>query len=88
MEKQLSETRNDLLGYTTLTAYLNESKRAVTKQTKFLAAKVDRDYFHVEHIQKTIVGFRSEATIILKYSIEYSFGFVLRPDRYKLTRAP
>ena len=43
MEKQLSQTRNDLLGYTTFTAYLNESKRAITEQTKFLAAKVDRD---------------------------------------------
>ena len=43
MEKQLSETRADLLGYTTFTAYLNESKKAITEQTKFLAAKVDRD---------------------------------------------
>ena len=85
MEKQLSVTRNDLLGYTTFTAYLNESKKAITEQTKFLAAKVDRDYVHVQHIQKTILGFRSEATIILKYTVEYSFGFDLRPDRYTLT---
>ena len=85
MEKQLSATRNDLLGYTTFTAYLNESKKAITEQTKFLAAKVDRDYVHVQHIQKTIFGFKSEATIILKYSVEYSFGFDLRPDRYTLT---
>ena len=85
MEKQLSETRTDLLGYTTFTAYLNESKKAITEQTKFLAAKVDRDYVHVQHIQKTILGFRSEATIILKYTVEYSFGFDLRPDRYTLT---
>ena len=85
VEKQLSETRNDLLGHTTFTAYLNESKRAVTEQTKFLAAKVDRDYVHVEHIRKTILHFNSEATIILKYSVEYSFGFDLRPDSYTLT---
>lgn len=84
MEKQLSETRQDLLGYTTFTAYLNESKKAITEQTIFLAAKVDRDYIHVEHVQKSILGLKSEATVILKYAVEYSFGFDLRPDRFAI----
>ena len=41
---------------------------------KFLAAKVDRDYTYVEHIQKSKLGFKSDATIIVKYAVEYSVG--------------
>jgi hypothetical protein len=42
---------------------------------KFLAVKIDREYVHVEHIQKSMLGINSEATIILTYAVEYSFGF-------------
>ena len=84
-DKQLSETRNELLGSTTFTTYLNESKKVLEGQTTFLAAKVEREYVQVEHIQKSTLGWKSEATVIVKYGVEYSFGFDLRPDRFSLT---
>ncbi len=49
------------------------SKQAMSERMKFLAAKVDREYIHVEHIQKTTFGIPSEATILIRYSVEYSF---------------
>ena len=50
------------------------TKTAISEQMKFLAAKVDRDYTYVEHIQKSKLGFKSDATIIVKYAVEYSVG--------------
>ena len=47
VEKTLSETQQDLLGYTTFTQYLEVTKKAISGRTKFLAAKIDRDYIHV-----------------------------------------
>jgi hypothetical protein len=85
VEEELSNTKQELLGYTRFTAYLSESKKAIEAQTKFLAAKVDREYVQVEHIQKTTLGWKSEATVILKYAVEYSFGFDLRHDRFTVT---
>jgi len=36
---------------------------------KFLAVKIDREYVHVEHIQKSMLGIKSEATMIMKYAV-------------------
>ena len=50
VEQELAATKKDLLGYTKFTDYLSVTKTAMSEQMKFLAAKVDREYFHVEHI--------------------------------------
>ena len=82
VQEELATTQQDLIGYTKFTDYLTESKVALTAQMKFLAARVDRDYVQVEHIQRSTLGIKSDATVIVKYSVEYSFGFDLRPDRF------
>lgn len=84
MEQTLSETKKELIGYTRYTDYLSTTKRAMTEQAKFLAAKVDREYVHVEHIERSKLLLKSEATIILKYAAEYSVGFELRPDDFSI----
>lgn len=84
-ETELSETRSTLLGYTRFTDYLSESKKAIEGQTKFLAAKVDREYTQVEHIQKSNLGLHSDATIVLRYAVEYSFGYDLKPDNFSVS---
>lgn len=84
VEQTLSETKRDLLGYTKYTDYLSTTKSAIAEQTKFLAAKVDREYVHVEHIERSKLLLKSEATIILKYAAEYSVGFELRPDDFSI----
>ena len=82
VEQTLSETKNDLLGYTTFTHYLEVTKRAITGQTRFLAARIDREYVHVEHIRRTALSIKSDATIILKYAVEYSVGYDLSPESF------
>ena len=82
--EKLTATQDSLLGYTRYTDYLSESKRALEGQSRFLAARVDREYVQVEHIQKSTLGWKSDATVILKYAVEYSFGFDLRPDQFSL----
>ncbi|MER2513124.1 MAG: hypothetical protein ABTQ25_12055, partial [Nitrosomonas ureae] len=80
VEKTLSETQNDLLGYTTFTQYLEVTKKAISGRTKFLAARIDRNYVHVEHINRSALGIKSDATIILNYAVEYSVGYDLSPE--------
>ncbi|MGV0976089.1 MAG: hypothetical protein ACOYBO_09195 [Azonexus sp.] len=85
VEEQLTETKKDLLGYTKFTDYLAVTKSAVADQMKFLAARVDREYAHVEHIQKSKLGFKSDATIIVNYAVEYSIGYDLRPESFSVS---
>ena len=85
VEQELAATKKDLLGYTKFTDYLSVTKTAMSEQMKFLAAKVDREYFHVEHIEGSKLGLKSEATVILKYAVEYSFGYDLKPDSFSIS---
>lgn len=85
VNEELSQTKSNLLGYTKYTDYLSVTKTAMEEKMKFLAAKVDREYVQVEHIQKEMLGFDSEGTIILKYNVEYSFGYDLRPDSFTVS---
>jgi hypothetical protein len=82
MEKTLSETQDDLLGYTTFTQYLEVTKKAISGRAKFLAATIDRNYVHVEHINRSALGIKSDATIILDYAVEYSVGYDLSPESF------
>lgn len=85
VEEELSETKKDLLGYIKFTDYLTETKKAIHEQMKFLAAKVVRDYVLIEHIQKSKLGVKSEATVIVKYEVEYSFGYDLKPESFSIS---
>jgi len=82
MEQTLSATKQDLLGYTTFTQYLEVTKKAISGRAKFLAARIDRNYVHVEHINRSALGIKSDATIILNYAVEYSVGYDLSPESF------
>lgn len=85
LEEELSETKEYLTGYTKFTDYLTVTKSAISEQMKFLAAKVDREYVHVEHLEISKLKIKSQATIIVKYSVEYSFGYDLKPDSFSIS---
>ena len=85
VEKTLSETQQDLLGYTTFTQYLEVTKKAISGRAKFLAARIDRNYVHVEHIRRSALGIKSDATIILNYAVEYSVGYDLSPESFSVS---
>ncbi|WP_291985698.1 hypothetical protein [Candidatus Accumulibacter sp. ACC007] len=61
VERTLSATQQDILGYTTFTQYLEVTKKAISGRTKFLAARIDRNYVHVEHINRSALGIKSDA---------------------------
>jgi len=82
VEQTLSETKQDLLGHTTFTQYLEVTKKAISGRAKFLAARIDRSYVHVEHIRRSALGITSDATIILKYVVEYSIGYDQSPESF------
>ena len=82
VEQTLSATKQDLLGYTTFTQYLQITKKAISGRAKFLAATIDRSYVHVEHINRSALGINSDATIILNYAVEYSVGYDLSPESF------
>ena len=85
VEQELSETKNYLTGYTKFTDYLTVTKSAISEQMKFLAAKVDREYVHIEHLEISKMKIKSQATVILKYTVEYSFGYDLQPNSFSIT---
>jgi len=88
MEKTLSATKQDLLGYTTFTQYLEVTKKAISGRAKFLAATIDRNFVHVEHIKRSTLGIKSDATIILNYAVEYSVGYDLSPESFTVAADP
>lgn len=88
VEKQLTSIKDELFGYTKYTDYLSTGKQVLTEQSKFMAAKVVRDYDVVEHLQTNRLGLTSNATVIVNYSVEYSFGFDLKPDSFELRATP
>jgi hypothetical protein len=84
VKEQLSVTTDTLLGYTKYTDYVSETKKTVEGQAKFLAAKVVREYTLVEHIQRSVLGMKSDATVIVKYTVDYSVGFDLKPGSFDI----
>lgn len=88
VQEELSETKKTLLGYTKYTDYIIESKKALEEQMKFLAAKVDREYVVVEHVQVSKLGVTSDAAVKLTYAVEYSFGFDLKSGNYHISDGP
>ena len=85
VEEQLSTTKNELLGYTRYTDYLTVTKRAMSAQMKFLAARVDREYVQVQHIERSILKVPFDATVTVSYAVEYSFGFDLKPEHFSVS---
>ncbi len=85
LEQQLSQTKTELLGHTTYTDYLSVTKQALSAQMKFLAAKVDREYVQVQHIERSVLTVPFDATVTVTYAVEYSFGYDLKPENFSVS---
>ena len=90
MEAEAESTliKDTLLGYTKYTDYIVAGKQVVTAQARFLAAKVVREYNWIEHLEESKLGLKSNATVIVNYKVEYSFGFDLKPENFELRSTP
>jgi hypothetical protein len=75
--------KEELLGYTKYSDYLAVGKQTLQEQSKFLAATVQREETYTRKITKKKL-FKSDATIVITYTAEYSFGYDLKPDSYEI----
>ena len=85
LQQTVTSTERSLLGQTTYVRYLQEGKKQLTAQQKFLAATVRQPYAVTQVIDQSVLGFHSTGTVAIWYSVEYSFGYELTPDRYDVT---
>jgi hypothetical protein len=88
VQAEVSTTKDELLGYTKYTDYVIAGRQVLTEQAKFLAAKVVRDYTLIEHLEVGRLGLTSNATVIVHYTVEYSFGYDLQPASFDLRATP
>ena len=88
LQDAVTTSERTLLGRTTYVRYLQEGKRQLTAQQKFLAATVSQPNAVTQVIDQSILGFHSTGTIAIWYSVEYSFGFDLAPDRFDVKSGP
>lgn len=84
VQAEAAATKDTLLGYTKYTDYIVAGKQVVTAQAKFLASSVVEDYELVEHIEVGKLGLKSNASVLVSYKVEYSFGYDLKPESFEL----
>ena len=87
-QAELSTTKEELLGYTKYTDYVIAGRQVLSEQAKFMAARVVHDYTLVEHLEVGRLGLISDATVIVYYTVEYSFGYDLQPSSFDLRATP
>ncbi|MGV3654544.1 MAG: hypothetical protein ACO1N5_10010 [Noviherbaspirillum sp.] len=88
LERKASRLEKELLGYTRYTDYLYAGQKALQGETRFLAAKVERQEGFTRVIQRKVMGLSSEATVAVWYVAEYSFGYDLKPGSYAIRQTP
>jgi hypothetical protein len=88
LQESVTESERSLLGYTTYVRYLQEGKKQLAAQQRFLAATVSQPNAVTQVIDQSVLGFHSTGTIAIWYSVEYSFGYDLAADRYDVKSGP
>jgi hypothetical protein len=76
-EAATAAVEKKLLGYTKYAEHLEVCKKTVAEQLKPPIAKVTRDYVHVEKIAKDHFELKSDATVIVRYTVDFAFGMDL-----------
>lgn len=85
LQQTVTSTERSLLGQTTYVRYLQEGKKQLAAQQKFLAATVRQPYAVTQVIDQSVLGFHSTGTVAIWYSVQYSFGYDLAADQYDVT---
>ncbi len=86
LEEQLTATKDDLAGFSKYTTYLDVAKQSIIDGAKDLATTTVEEVTWVERVQKG-GDYRDNATVVLKLSIEYTFGFDTAADKFELALA-
>lgn len=85
VQKDFQRLENELIGFTKYTDYVSSGKKSLEGQTKLIAAKITKEYQRIEHIQRNMKIFSTEATVSIRYSVEYSVGFDLSPANFDIS---
>jgi hypothetical protein len=85
VKAEVVKAKKVLLGYTKYLDYLAESKQVATEKMKTLYIKLTREHVHIEKVQTDETNPKAVATVIVKYVVEYSFGFDLKPESFDVT---
>ena len=85
VREALDVKEETLAGYRRYIDFISEGRKIMLGQSKFVGAKVVRDYVLLEQLQESVVGIKSDATVIVQYTVEFPVGFDLRPDRFTLS---
>ncbi len=88
LQDSVTASERTLLGRTTYVRYLQEGKRQMSAQQKFLAATVKQANAVTLVLDQSVLGFHSTGTTAIWYDVEFSFGFDLSPDRYDVKSGP
>ena len=86
LEEQLSSTKEDLAGFSKYTTYLDVAKQSIIDGAKDLATTTVEEVTWVERVPKG-GDYRDNATVVLKLSIEYTFGFDTAADKFDVAIA-
>jgi len=81
---ELAAVKTKLKGYTQHAQHLETCKQAMLDHFKQPVLKVVRDFVHTEKYPKDKFKLKSEATVIGKYSVEFSIGFEFTPSDIEL----
>lgn len=88
LQADLATAKKALVGYTKYPDYLAAAKQAAAEQMKALAVKVTRESIHLESPQEETPDPKAEAMVIVKYAVDYTFGFDAKPDSFELVGTP
>lgn len=84
VQAEVAAKSKKLEGYSKYLDYLAAGKVAVADHSKSLVGKVVREYVHVEKITKDKLKQDSDTSVIVRYSVEFTFGTDLRPDNFEV----
>lgn len=75
VQAKVVAVQKKMQGYTQYIDSLPAAKQAASDKLRSLTVKIMRDQTHVEKIPRDTQNQRSEATIVVHYSVEYTYGF-------------
>ena len=67
-------SKKKLAGYTQYSEYLETARQTAVDRLKASPARVVREYTHVAALDKNKYNLKAEATVIVKFAVEYSLG--------------
>lgn len=76
-QTETAQVNKRLQGYTAYADHLEASKRLLADLLKPPLSKVTREYVHVEQVAKEKYKLKADATVVIKYSVEFGFGIDL-----------